>query len=87
MYKILAVYHSNNTSMYNYLEMCKSNISNTYSDITFDIVDQTDSNYIYYINGDRYPVFIMYKNDIPYSRLIGKVNIETLCSWIQKTFD
>lgn len=87
MYKILAVYHSNNISMYKYLAVCKNSICDKYTDLAFDIVDQTDSDYIHYINGDRYPIFIMYKNNIPYSRLIGKVDLNTLCSWIQKTFD
>jgi hypothetical protein len=87
VYKLLAVYHSNIPNTKTYLDQCESKVCSSFSELSFETVDQTDSRYLRYINGDRYPVFIMYKNDIPYARLIGKVSINSLCSWIQKTFD
>ena len=87
MYRVLAVHHTNIASMINYLTICQSHVSITYPDLTFEIGDQTHPDYLYYMNGDRYPVFIMYKDGTPYARLLGKVTLDELTGWIQKTFD
>lgn len=86
MYRVLGIYHSNQPIMQQYLERCKTYIQTVEPSVVFDIDNQLNKDYIHYLNSTRYPVFIMYKDGVPFTKLLGKVSTEELYSWIKSKF-
>lgn len=86
MYRVLSIYHSNLLSMQDYLQGCKTYIQTYEPEVVFDIGNELNADYVHYMNSNRYPVFIMYKQGVPFTRLIGKVTTQELHTWIKSNF-
>jgi hypothetical protein len=84
MYKVYAIHHSTQLPMYEYLLRVKAEAENT-----VDMIIDDESNAVFqrYLGGGRTPAFIMCKDDIPYTRLIGKYSTPEVLAWIRKSFD
>ena len=83
MNKLVAFYYVEDSAMKQFLQSQLQSVNNIYTDLETELVDSTDSRMsLYASKPDRFPTFILFKNNVRKNQLQAKVNNNVLFNWL-----
>lgn len=81
-YNLVCFYYSNDSVQLEYLQMVTESITNLNLDVVIEIQNETDARWSLYSTSDRFPAFILFRDNARKSVLIGKHDIQTITDWL-----
>lgn len=82
--KILAIAHSSNPTIIEYMKTQLESIKNSFSDVSTELVDETDSRlekYIHTANRVKLPMLLAFKGDVYTAMCFGKRDTTEVIDW------